>query len=429
MFKTWIASCLSCIWPKGDGQAHHHQVQKKGVEREMTVCHNQPHLIPPMKLVLYDDLPSPGPAPSRTSRRLSHWATEGRNLASRASDRASLSISRKSWKPSRKPTISAPSDFRRVNPPRSRLEPFRPLELSIYLPGNQLSDLPEFSNFDLENPDWLKPPPRTLQPGSYQLTSFKVPRKPLGSISTLSSSVTSPADLYGHRHTLPEALTKREYASGNSPIEGASCHARAKSEPPGTFQRKINQTAPIMPNDGYDEPMPTPSLIDHRPLPQEIHSATNSPPTPTTTSGVAMRPSRLVTQWLFPESLNAAQSPQQQFPHVWGSATHHNSSHTRSRTLSESTVSSTILSFTGASGRTTSQSSAITVTTAYPPSSIQGTLDKDTEAGFDFSVVGKYTSSRFEEACPTVYEGKQQQLSHDLTYRHQSGLGNVGLAF
>ena len=36
---------------------------------------------------------------------------------------------------------------------------------------------------------------------------------------------------------------KDEYASGKDPIEDVSRHARAKSEPPITFQRKINQQA------------------------------------------------------------------------------------------------------------------------------------------------------------------------------------------
>jgi hypothetical protein len=52
-----------------------------------------------------------------------------------------------------------------------------------------------------------------------------VPRKPVGSISTLSSSVTSTADLCGRRQTLPEPVTKYEYTSGNGPIEGAFRHS------------------------------------------------------------------------------------------------------------------------------------------------------------------------------------------------------------
>jgi hypothetical protein len=56
-------------------------------------------------------------------------------------------------------------------------------------------------------------------------------------------------------------------------------------------------------------------------------------------------------------------------------------------------------------------------------------MDKDTEAGFDVSVMNKHSSSRFEDACPTVYEGEQQPLNYDLVYRHRSGVDNVGLAF
>ena len=48
-----------------------------GVERDMQVCHTQPHLVPPMKLVVYDDLPSPRIHHSRNSLSISSWIEEG----------------------------------------------------------------------------------------------------------------------------------------------------------------------------------------------------------------------------------------------------------------------------------------------------------------------------------------------------------------
>ena len=113
----------------------------------------------------------------------------------------------KSDKSSRRPHISGPSDFRHVNSssfrfpeyddqlqyqqpqPRAtrttRRSSFRPLELSIYMPHNQLSPL--LPDFDLAA--IVSPPPRALVSGrsdddrellhkrSYSSFSFHVPRK------------------------------------------------------------------------------------------------------------------------------------------------------------------------------------------------------------------------------------------------------------
>ncbi|PKX99159.1 uncharacterized protein P174DRAFT_509201 [Aspergillus novofumigatus IBT 16806] len=147
VFTGWIASCLSCLRPEGDIQGSHHQkaMKSNGVEREMRICHSQPHLVPPMKLVVYDDLPSPGPPPRTSS--FPSWITEGRSIASRASNRASMSFKRQSTTPLR---ISAPTDFRRVETFQSFASSpaeFQPLVLKIHTPGNRLSDLPTFDEF------------------------------------------------------------------------------------------------------------------------------------------------------------------------------------------------------------------------------------------------------------------------------------------
>ena len=103
---------------------------------------------------------------------------------SRASSRASLSR-----RPVvRRPTIGAPSDFRKVEFFLGRIEEeFRPLELSIYLPGNELPSLPTFSHDDTDGHERLRHPAPTLTKArsesllSRPSTSFTIARKPISS--------------------------------------------------------------------------------------------------------------------------------------------------------------------------------------------------------------------------------------------------------
>ena len=98
----------------------------------------------------------------------------------------------------RRPTISAPSDFRRVGTghtsPVRRTGAFRPLQLSIYEPGNRLSDLPQFcedgAEDDTEEVEGLMRPPQALVKSRSDptllrnaSTSFSIPRRPVGSRS------------------------------------------------------------------------------------------------------------------------------------------------------------------------------------------------------------------------------------------------------
>ena len=162
----------------------------------MQVCHTQPHLVPPMKLVVYDDLPSPSVDHQRHNS-LSSWISDGRNLASRASTQASMSFKRQSTVPLK---IGAPSDFRRVEgfsfqPSTPRTPPmpikYQPLELSIYRSGNRLSDLPEFDDFEFgedRHRQTLAVPPRALSPNGVRAqrcqsanARLSMSRKPVGS--------------------------------------------------------------------------------------------------------------------------------------------------------------------------------------------------------------------------------------------------------
>lgn len=123
----------------------------------MKVSHNQPHLVPPMKLVFYDEMPkSPGLVPGSVDK-VSHWISQSKDFASRTSDRASLTIKKKLSKQS----ISNPVPIRAVDVSLRR-QNFRPLELSIYLPDNRLSDLPEFGNVDFSDAGEIQLPPKAL---------------------------------------------------------------------------------------------------------------------------------------------------------------------------------------------------------------------------------------------------------------------------
>jgi hypothetical protein len=126
-----------------------------GIQRSMEVMYQQPHLVPPMKMTIWDEMP-PTPPPSMPSRLMS----QGRNLASRASERASFTVRRRSPP---KPSISSPKPA--VVPANDlilRRRSFRPLELSIYLPSNRLSDLPDFDAVSFVETGELRPPPRAL---------------------------------------------------------------------------------------------------------------------------------------------------------------------------------------------------------------------------------------------------------------------------
>ncbi|MCJ1340731.1 hypothetical protein MMC09_006027 [Bachmanniomyces sp. S44760] len=84
-------------------------------------------------------------------------------------------------------SIGAPSGFRRVDPPLHRVQSFRPLELSIYLPGRELPELPTFEAEFGDLSELLECPERALVKSrsetllSRTSTSFSIPRKPLAS--------------------------------------------------------------------------------------------------------------------------------------------------------------------------------------------------------------------------------------------------------
>jgi len=190
-----------------------------GVEKPMTILHHQPRLIPP---------PIPEAQHSRSSSH--EWMSRTKSFASRASSRGSFSVRRKlnAYNGPRRPHIGAPTDFRHVqNALARRTDRFRPLELSIYMPDNQLSPLlPHFGGVDDEADSILSyPAPALVHSRSESaLSNFSIPRKPLGvhksvhgrleglSIHTTSSPFASA--LASHpvhpRTSLPESPSEQE---------------------------------------------------------------------------------------------------------------------------------------------------------------------------------------------------------------------------
>ncbi|KAH0829577.1 hypothetical protein FOPE_10381 [Fonsecaea pedrosoi] len=145
---------FDCFFARNDEKELEKQPLPSGVEREMRIMYQQPHLVPPMKLTLFDGLP-PTPTPPLPSQ-LSQWVSHGK-----ASLRSSLSLRRQAAKP----TISGPQPPLPVAqqlPFRRAAHEFRPLELSIYMPNNRLSDLPAFDRLSFTDGGDIKAPPRAL---------------------------------------------------------------------------------------------------------------------------------------------------------------------------------------------------------------------------------------------------------------------------
>ncbi len=154
----------------------------------MTICYDQPHLIPPPPKIESRDVPPSTPLSWHTSTPITAGS---RQLASRASSRASFTrtIRKARTTESLRPTIGTPENFRRVDDYKRRSEVFRPLELSIYQPENKLSPLPVFSETFEKEPARLEYPAQALMRSrsstvlSQSTSTLRIPRKPVGSIS------------------------------------------------------------------------------------------------------------------------------------------------------------------------------------------------------------------------------------------------------
>jgi len=121
--------------------------------------------------------------PASRSSRPSQWLAEGKTLASIASSWGSIPTRRTHR--TTVSSISAPYDFKRVEPPRER--GFRPLILSIHSLGNELRPLPEFDEAICDSDAGIIFPPPALTKArsepmlSRPSTAFTIPRKPVPS--------------------------------------------------------------------------------------------------------------------------------------------------------------------------------------------------------------------------------------------------------
>ena len=380
----------------------------------MAICHQQPHLVPPMRLVVYDELPSPGNIkdPSRASRLM----FEGKNLASRTSYRAMKAISgpRSSWRQTQsrhKPSISGPSDFIHVNNPSRHVERFRPLELSIYLPGNQLPDLPKFDEFALDQPDqpdWPTPPPKTFSPphrAQFERRSdsplFQIPRKPLFDQSNDSPASNSRTVAHSNRRrTLPEPIISN---TETAIWQSSGPYSRPQNAIPTNAQTTIVEEPAGKAIDGTYTP---PSTLEQQ---RSTDSKIFDSPESTTPASESTPPrSRRVAQWLHLNS-SASSTP------VQANFSHH--IHSRSRALSGSTLSSANAEQYPRSGSITS---AGTGTTLYHHPSLPTVLDKELDR------------SALEAPYQAIYPPNRQiYVKTEPAYQQYQGRGenDIGLAF
>ncbi|KAL4941303.1 hypothetical protein BDV06DRAFT_5670 [Aspergillus oleicola] len=463
VFTGWISSCLSCLDLSGNDERVRHQqaLKDRGAEREMQICHSQPHLVPPMKLVVYDDLPSPGPP--RASSFPTWVMEEGRNLASRASSRASMSLKRKSTAPVR---ISAPTDFRRVTtlPPISTATASReycPLELSIHSPANRLPDLPRFSDFGIEDGQLqqapITRPPRvmsTVTDFSYPIrrhihrpsSSFNLPRKPVGSGSRRSSLAT--LDLLTERQVpiahplIPHFSVRSSTASVATGLASTTITSRHWPDPNSSYPRRESHevTTSTIHN------IPKPQTLQEKflpPVPVKAPRASYEPAsTPVNTdtiepfSNSSRSRSSRVTQWLLQQS-TTSRTPASTRPSTPRKPSLNLSDklsmRIRSRTLSGSTLAPSINNITSASASggfkaaapaTPPTTTATTVTTARTSTlDSRIALEKDLEASYpypSYPFAPRQTQSSFlsdenARSHPTIHEAQQQ---HQLSPNH-----------
>ncbi|RHZ51025.1 uncharacterized protein CDV56_104365 [Aspergillus thermomutatus] len=446
-------------------------MKSKGVEREMRICHTQPHLVPPMKLVVYDDLPSPGPPPRTSS--FPSWIMEGRSIASRASNRASMSLKRQSTTPLR---ISAPTDFRRVETFQSFASSpaeFQPLVLKIHTPGNRLSDLPTFNDF-LSQEDqrrslaWpakalVSPtdPSRTSRGRSHHhhsSSSFQLPRKPVGSGSRRSSvatleqlldkqtPITSPV--------IPHFSARTSTATGISEALFSPTHTRLESSAgygsmPQRQRSDINPiaVAPKTPPKTPLQDRPLPALPTDN-TPSSTGTSNPSPSTlfendiPSPTPNPNTTPSRTgrVTQWLLQTGNKAfipISPPPPGKPWTEKSAS---AFRIRSRTLSGSTAVSSAPSTTTTTGLcpTTPSSRGTQELNLNLPSEKDldtfpsRTLFSSPTPAISSTSISISTPTPDDRPYPTIYEGQQQHFAYsELDYYTSTNhrQSTIGLAF
>ena len=220
-----------------------HSLTDEALDKYREICYEQPQPAPPPRY----DFVDPRPA-SRSSYRPSQWVVEGRNLASRASSRASRATRRST---SRRPTIGTPYDFKRVEFPSGRAVEFRPLQLSIYVPGNELEPLPAFDE-QMEDSDPAHPPKALIKSRSESIlsrpsTSFTIPRKPVASRSF---------SMDGSRFSIDSRCTSSELNLGR-PRGPSVAASQSTQEFLDALDARLPQSPPLLRSKSGPEPVYT----------------------------------------------------------------------------------------------------------------------------------------------------------------------------
>ncbi|KAI9811875.1 MAG: hypothetical protein M1827_005226 [Pycnora praestabilis] len=298
IYSRWLVSSIACCAPL----LEHDEKRSESRERTMKICHDQPQLIKPPNVNAYD-----GQAHDTSSHPYPQLIVGSQPLASRASSRTSFSVRRPKTTESRRPTISAPSDFRQVEKFSTTRDNggFRPLELSIYLPENKLSPLPTFSE-ESNKPLGLEYPQQVLfrsrTDSLLSITStFRIPRKPVPSLSgsrphsfdMLSMSSRPSVDLADNtlrtRPSLPDSLGTRELIDKlevRLPKTPTPLLIRSQTEPIHILQRRETMQLKSVPtpsnerHDGESRLYRIETIMEERPIGAESESSDISVPPP-----------------------------------------------------------------------------------------------------------------------------------------------------
>ncbi|OCK98844.1 uncharacterized protein K441DRAFT_673857 [Cenococcum geophilum 1.58] len=256
----WLAISFGCCASR-DLPNDHDGAGLREQATNMQICYNQPRVVDPPRAEPEQHRPTTSHS---VTHHVSQWVATGREMASRASARTS-STSHRPWTShsKAKPSISRPTDFRRFDgtgstgeesTPVRRRRSFRPLELSIYLPSNRLSPLPDFTESEwsklpagLEFPAQALIKDQKLDSRSSTPSSFIIQRKPIsGSNRSSLSSMTgrphslliSQEDSQREPSPLPSTSLKRSstHSSLSSPRSNLArlpspARARSNTEP------------------------------------------------------------------------------------------------------------------------------------------------------------------------------------------------------
>ncbi|KAL9634691.1 MAG: hypothetical protein Q9164_003945 [Protoblastenia rupestris] len=223
-----------------------------------TVINQQPQPRSPPSLPTFNfDKDHPAYRDSRRLSKHSSWLREAPDLASRACTKARRISSTSTSRPRGSRQVSEPTDFRRISAsPVPRLPAFRPIQLSIYIPGNELPKLPKFSD-DPEDDDDLPPVPEIPRPAQAVMRSrsdtlltrspsnFSIPRKPLASRQSSMDGIRQSID---SGRTLNDPVLRPRtsslyYARSRRPSVATNATSRSNQE----FLDMLNAPLPPLP--------------------------------------------------------------------------------------------------------------------------------------------------------------------------------------